>query len=96
MVILGYRRREIYPPLFHLAAMVSVLAVGYLGLKLPEAFDYAGHFGGLLAGVILALLMMDPNGRTLPLSPSPLVINGGKAALIIIALITALTIKLIS
>lgn len=96
MGILGYRRPKIYPPLFHLAAMVSVLVVGYLGLKLPEAFDSAGHFGGLLAGVILALLMVDPNGRTLPLSPSPLVIKCGKAALVIMAFATALAIKVIS
>ena len=96
MVVLGYRRRNIYPPLLHLAALLGVLAVGYLGLGLPKNFDHAGHLGGLLAGVILAVLMADPHGRTLPLSPSPRVIAGGKAALIMIALVAALTIKLIS
>lgn len=57
ILVLSYRRREILPPGFSRNILVSIAATAVMGLVAYSVIDNAAHLGGLVAGVLLALIV---------------------------------------
>jgi membrane associated rhomboid family serine protease len=57
LLVLSYQRREILPPGFSRSILVSIAATAVMGLVAYNVIDNAAHLGGLVAGVLLALIV---------------------------------------
>jgi membrane associated rhomboid family serine protease len=57
ILVLSYRRRETVPPGFSRSILVSIAATAVMGLVAFSVIDNAAHLGGLIAGVLLALIV---------------------------------------
>lgn len=57
LLVLSYQRRETLPPGFSRNILVSIAATAVMGLVAYSVIDNAAHLGGLVAGVLLALIV---------------------------------------
>jgi membrane associated rhomboid family serine protease len=57
ILVLSYQRRETLPPGFSRNILVSIAATAVMGLVAYNVIDNAAHLGGLVAGVLLALIV---------------------------------------
>lgn len=57
LLVLSYQRRETLPPGFSRSILVSIGATAVMGLVAYNVIDNAAHLGGLVAGVLLALIV---------------------------------------
>ncbi|HEX3130983.1 MAG TPA: rhomboid family intramembrane serine protease [Thermoanaerobaculia bacterium] len=57
ILVLSYQRRETLPPGFSRSILVSIAATAVMGLVAYSVIDNAAHLGGLVAGVLLALIV---------------------------------------
>ncbi len=57
LLVLSYKRREVMPPGFSRSILVSIAATAVMGLVAYSVIDNAAHLGGLIAGVLLALIV---------------------------------------
>lgn len=57
LLVLSYQRRETLPPGFSRSILVSIAATAVMGLVAYNVIDNAAHLGGLVAGVLLALIV---------------------------------------
>jgi hypothetical protein len=69
LVIAGWRRARWLPEKFLRGVLLSVALTAGIGLVGFEFIDNAAHFGGLLCGLILGLLLLGRGGNTHPLRP---------------------------
>lgn len=87
ILVLSYRRRETLPAGFSRNILVSIAATAVMGLVAYSVIDNAAHLGGLVAGVLLALIVElkpadSPGSRLLGYLASAAIVAGAVTALV--------------
>ena len=95
LAVLGYRRKEILPAGFFKSILVNICFIGVIGLVGFAIIDNAAHLGGLVAGVVCGVLLIDKSGSTDVAAAGRLVRGLGFVTLLAIALISLLSIIMI-
>ena len=96
LAVLGYRRKEMLPEGFFKSILVNICFIGVIGLAGFAIIDNAAHLGGLAAGVACGQLLIGKSEGTNIADASSLVRGLGLTALLAIALISLLSIIMIS
>ena len=79
LAVLGYRRRHVLPPNFLRSMLLSIGYIVVIGVVGWTMIDNAAHLGGLVMGVALGFVLVEPLG-SLPLVPSGTLVWVGRCA----------------
>jgi membrane associated rhomboid family serine protease len=85
-LVLGRRRKEMVPAGFYKSVVVSILAMGVLGIVGFALIDNAAHLGGLLTGVVCGYYLISLEG-TIPIKPKRWVELMAYGSLLVIGII---------
>jgi membrane associated rhomboid family serine protease len=85
-LVLGRRRKEMVPAGFYKSVVVSILAMGVLGIVGFALIDNGAHLGGLLMGVVCGYYLIILEG-TIPIKPKRWVELMAYGSLLIIGII---------
>jgi membrane associated rhomboid family serine protease len=85
-LVLGHIRKEMVPAGFYKSVLISILAMGVLGIVGFALIDNAAHLGGLLTGAVCGYYLISME-ETLPIKPKRWVELMAYGALIIIGII---------
>lgn len=66
--ILGLRRKKLLPPGFVKSVAINIAIIAIMGILAFKIIDNAAHFGGLVGGAMMGLLLVPREEQKLPLS----------------------------
>jgi membrane associated rhomboid family serine protease len=92
LAVIGYRRQQMLPPGFSKRVLLSIAFIAAVGLVGFALIDNAAHFGGLIAGVVLSVVLISPRTQEFPIAANALTRILGFGALLGIATVSLLAI----